>query len=52
MIYGDQVRLRPIEEEDLPFFVKWFQDPEVRRGLSLILPPSLVEEKQWFEGSA
>ncbi len=50
MIYGDQVRLRPIEEEDLPFYVKWFQDPEVRRGLSLILPPSLAEEKQWFEG--
>ena len=50
MIIGDQVRLRPIEESDLPFYVKWFQDPDVRRGLSMILPPSLAEEKQWFEG--
>ena len=33
MIIGDQIRLRAIEREDLPSFVKWLNDPEVRQGL-------------------
>ena len=38
MIIGDAVRFRGIEKEDLPSYVKWLNDPEVRRGLSLIMP--------------
>ena len=49
MIYGDRVRLRHVEREDLPLFVKWLNDPEVRHGLSLYVPLSLVEEEGWFE---
>jgi hypothetical protein len=30
MIYGEQTRLRRIEREDIPTFVRWFSDPEVR----------------------
>ncbi len=48
MIIGDQIRLRAIEKEDLPSFVKWLNDPEVRQGLSLIMPLSLAEEEDWF----
>ena len=48
MIIGDGVRFRGIEKEDLPFYVKWLNDPEVRRGLSLLMPLSLAEEEQWF----
>jgi len=48
MILGDQIRFRAIEKEDLPYFVKWLNDPEVKRGLSIIMPLSLTEEEEWF----
>ncbi|MCJ7715403.1 MAG: GNAT family N-acetyltransferase [Anaerolineales bacterium] len=50
MIIGDQIRYRAIEKEDLPNFVTWLNDPEVRQGLSLIMPLSLAEEEEWFSG--
>lgn len=50
MIPGEKVRLRPIERDDLPRFVEWFGDPEVRRHLALYLPFSLAQEERWFEG--
>ncbi len=49
MILGAKTRLRPIERDDLPRFVLWFADPEVRDGLALYLPMSLAQEEQWFE---
>ena len=49
MIYGDRVRLRHMEKDDLPSFVEWLNDPEVVRGLSLYTPISMVEEQEWFE---
>jgi len=49
MIYEDRVRLRHVEHEDLPQFVTWLNDPEVKRGLSLRFPISLAEEENWFE---
>lgn len=49
MIVGNKVRLRPIERADLPRFVEWFADPEVRRYLLLYLPFSLAQEERWFE---
>jgi RimJ/RimL family protein N-acetyltransferase len=49
MIYGVRVRLRAVERDDLPRFAAWLNDPEVRQGLSLFLPLSLVEEESWFE---
>ncbi len=48
MIYGERVRLRGVEREDLPHFVRWLNDPEVRRGLTLYRPLSLAEEEEWF----
>ena len=49
MILGERVRLRPVEREDLPRFVRWFGDPEVRAGLSVHLGFSLAGEERWFE---
>lgn len=49
MIYGQSIRLRHVEREDLPRFVEWLNDPEVRKGLMLYLPLSQAEEEQWFE---
>jgi diamine N-acetyltransferase len=49
MIYGERLRLRATEREDLPRFVAWLNDPEVRQFLLLNLPLSLVDEEHWFE---
>jgi RimJ/RimL family protein N-acetyltransferase len=49
MIYGERIRLRAIEREDLPRFVAWLNDPEVRENLLLYLPMSLGDEERWFE---
>lgn len=49
MMVGERVRLRPIERSDLPNFVRWFSDEEVRHGLAMIVPPSTAEEERWFE---
>jgi RimJ/RimL family protein N-acetyltransferase len=49
MILGQRIRLRPVEKDDLPRFVKWFADPETRRYLALYLPLGQAQEEQWFE---
>jgi len=49
MIYGERVRLRHVEKEDLPHFVEWLNDPEVSHGLTIHTPLSMAEEESWFE---
>jgi diamine N-acetyltransferase len=49
MIYGERIRLRGNERADLPHFVEWLNDPEVRQGISYYLPFSQAIEEQWFE---
>ena len=49
MLWGKRVRLRPVEKDDLPRFVKWFSDPELRVHLALYLPPNLAQEERWWE---
>lgn len=49
MIYNERIRLRAPERADLPRFVEWLNDPEVRIGLAMHLPFSLAEEEVWFE---
>jgi diamine N-acetyltransferase len=49
MIFGERVRLRAVEREDVKHFYEWVNDPEVTRGLALYLPMSTVEEEKWFE---
>jgi diamine N-acetyltransferase len=50
MIYGERIRLRAVEREDIPTFVRWFNDPEVRQYLLLYEPMSKAKEERWFEG--
>jgi RimJ/RimL family protein N-acetyltransferase len=49
VIFGQRVRLRRVEREDLPRFVAWLNDPEVRRHLALVYPMSAANEEAWFE---
>jgi RimJ/RimL family protein N-acetyltransferase len=49
MLYGKRIRLRGNEHSDLPKFVGWLNDPEVRRYLSKSMPISQAAEEQWFE---
>ncbi|MBN1579125.1 MAG: GNAT family N-acetyltransferase [Anaerolineae bacterium] len=49
MIFGKKTRLRRIEREDIPTFVRWFGDPDVRDFLLINRPISRAEEEQWFE---
>jgi len=52
IIYGERVRLRAVEREDVKTFHQWVNDPEVTRNLSLYLPMSMFEEENWFNGMA
>lgn len=49
IIYGEHVRLRAVEREDVKLLFKWVNDPEVTFGLSLYLPMSMTDEEKWFE---
>jgi len=49
MIYGLKTRLRRIERQDIPTFVRWFGDPQVREYLLMNRPISTAEEERWFE---
>jgi RimJ/RimL family protein N-acetyltransferase len=49
MIYGERVRLRATERDDVKKFFMWVNDPDVTRYLSLYLPISTVDEENWFD---
>ncbi len=49
MIYGERVRLRATERDDVKKFFVWVNDPDVTRYLSLYLPMSAVDEENWFD---
>lgn len=49
MIIGEKVNIRAVERDDLPRYVRWLNDPEVRENLAMFYPMSLAEEEKWFE---
>jgi RimJ/RimL family protein N-acetyltransferase len=49
MLYGKHIRLRGDERNDLPKFIEWLNDPDVRRYLVVSMPISQATEEQWFE---
>ncbi len=51
-IYGERVRLRSMEREDVKKFYEWVNDPDVTRGLALYLPISMTDEERWFENAS
>lgn len=48
MIYGTRIRLRAVERHDLPRFVSWLNDPDVRENLQMLMPLSEAQEESWF----
>jgi RimJ/RimL family protein N-acetyltransferase len=49
MIFGERVRLRAAERDDIKKFYAWVNDLDVTRHLSLYLPMSTVDEENWFD---
>lgn len=49
MIYGKRIRFRAPERKDIPAFIEWLNDPEVRHGIAAFLPMSIAREEQWFD---
>ncbi len=45
MIYGEKTRLRRVERADIPTYVRWFNDPEVREFLTIYRPISIALEE-------
>jgi RimJ/RimL family protein N-acetyltransferase len=50
MIRGKKTRLRALRHDDLAHFVRWINDPEVRRFMVIRYPLSMTEEEQWWQG--
>jgi len=50
MIIGERIRFRGVERGDIPKFVDWLNDPEVRHGILIHNPISQADEENWFEG--
>lgn len=49
MIFGNGIRLRAIERNDIPHFVRWLNDPDVTQFLLISSPLSTAMEEKWFE---
>lgn len=50
MIQGTKIRLRALEHNDLPHFVRWINEPDVRQFMAIRYPLSMTEEEKWWEG--
>jgi hypothetical protein len=51
MLTREKIRLRAVERDDLPRFVTWLNDPEVRQGLAIYQPMSGAQEEGWYENT-
>ena len=49
MIQGENVRLRAIERDDIPRFLRWMNDREVTQYLLINSPLSKAMEEKWFD---
>lgn len=49
IIRGEGVYLRAAEREDIPTFVRWFNDTDVVRNLAFLAPMSAAAESAWFD---
>ncbi|HBL51247.1 MAG TPA: hypothetical protein DDZ65_13510, partial [Firmicutes bacterium] len=46
---GNNIYLRPLEAEDLPFVRQWYNDPVIRGQIGMTLPESKTSSEEWFE---
>ena len=49
MLKGPRVTLRAIKPDDLPRFVTWLNDYEVRKHVSPFVPFTLEDEEEWYQ---
>ncbi len=49
MLSGPRLILRAIERDDLPRYVQWMNDPEVKRHLLPLPPFNFDDEIEWYE---
>ena len=49
IIAEGSIYLRAAEREDIPLFVRWFNDYSMSRTLGIRAPMSIPMEEQWFE---
>ena len=49
MIYGERIVFRAIEQQDLPDYVEWLNDPQVLEYFGTYSPLSLPQEEKWYE---
>ncbi|MDM8528999.1 GNAT family protein [Anaerolineales bacterium HSG24] len=49
MLKGKRINLRATERDDLPRYVKWFNDEEVNAHLTTFMPMNLDDETAWYE---
>lgn len=52
MLTGDRVYLRPMEERDIPYKVRWVNDQDIRKTLSSDYPISEEGTRQWLRNIA
>jgi RimJ/RimL family protein N-acetyltransferase len=48
-LFGERIRLRAAEREDIPIFLRWINDPEVTENLDLVEPMAHYQEENWYE---
>jgi RimJ/RimL family protein N-acetyltransferase len=46
---GKNVNLRPVSKLDVPYLVRWINDPDVRYFLEAYLPQNEQDEEKWVE---
>ena len=46
---GKRAILRPVDESDIPLFVRWINDPDVRQFVTRIFPATVGHEREWLE---
>lgn len=48
-IFSNNIAIRPLESRDLPYKVRWFNDPDISKTLILVEPLELEKTVCWFE---
>ena len=49
IIEGENIKLRPITQDDIECFLEWFNDPEIVRYLTVYLPMTRLGEEEWIK---
>jgi len=52
MLIGEQVYIRLMEDRDVPYKVKWINNPEIRHTLNFEYPISEIGTRKWLNAIA